>query len=117
MDRKRKKKDIIGFGFAIQGIRYTLKNERNMKIHLVITVLVLIYSFLAKVNKHDLILFIFAIFLVLVTEMVNTAIEAAVDLTTEEVHPKAKIAKDVAAGAVLLAAMNAVIIGLLVVIK
>lgn len=111
------KNNKIGFAYAIKGIIHTVKAERNMRIHLAVTILVLIYSFLAKVNKHDFIMIIFAVFLVLVTEMINTAIEAAVDICTEEFHPLAKIAKDVAAGAVLLAAINAVIIGLLIVIK
>ena len=114
---KTKSKNSIGFGYAIKGIIHTVKNERNMRIHLSVALLVLIYSFLAKVNKQDFILLLFAVFLVLVTEMINTAIEAAVDLCTEEQQPLAGIAKDVAAGAVLLAAINAVIIGLLVVIK
>ncbi|MBP1930533.1 diacylglycerol kinase [Ammoniphilus resinae] len=102
---------IRSFGHAIEGIVYTVKTQRNMQIHIGAALLVLFMGWLLQISWSDVLLVFFSIFLVFILEMVNTAIEATVDLVTGEFHPLAKTAKDVAAGAVLLAAILAVIVG------
>jgi diacylglycerol kinase (ATP) len=85
-----------------------------MRIHFFTLVAVLISGLLLKLDRRDMLALIFAITLVIVAEMVNTAVEKIVDMVTETYSPAAKLAKDVAAGAVLIAAMNAVIAGVLI---
>jgi diacylglycerol kinase (ATP) len=85
-----------------------------MRIHVAAAVLTLLAALILQVSAYGLIAVVFAISLVFVTELVNTALEAAVDLATTTYDPLAKIAKDVAAGAVLVAATNALVIAYLV---
>jgi diacylglycerol kinase len=85
-----------------------------MQIHVVIAVIVLFAAWWLRIPRGDVLLVFFSIALVLALELVNTAIEAAVDLATSKVHPLAKIAKDASAGAVLVAAVVAVVIGVAV---
>ena len=85
-----------------------------MKIHLIAAFFIIIISLFAKLSRTDIMMLIFAISLVLICEMINTAIEKSIDLFTEKFHPLAKISKDVAAGAVFVASFNAVVIGYLV---
>lgn len=99
---------------ACAGIRYCILTQRNMKIHLTVAFLVLVVSWFLGLNRLELALVIFAITLVLVAEMFNTAVEKTVDLYINTYHPVARLAKHIAAGAVLAAAINAVIIGLIV---
>lgn len=105
---------LDSFGFALNGLLYCLKTQRNMRIHTVAAFFIIMISLFAKLNKTDIIMLIFAISLVLICEMINTAIEKSIDLFTEKYHPLAKISKDVAAGAVFVASFNAVVIGYLV---
>ncbi len=105
---------LWSFNFAIQGIVYALRTQRNMRLHVVAAITVLVACLLLHVGGFGLIAIVFAICLVLVTELVNTAIEATVDLATEGLDPLAKIAKDVAAGAVFIASINAVVVAYLV---
>lgn len=95
---------------AINGIIYGVKSQRNIRIQLVIAVIIIIIGFIAKLNRLECIVLTFAIFLVIMAEMINTAIETTVDLYTTEYHLKAKLAKDVAAGAVVVAAINALVV-------
>lgn len=99
---------------AWNGILHTIRTQRNMQIHLAVTILVLPALWWLEIPRGDRLLVFFAIGLVLALETVNTAIEAAVDLVTKEQHPLAKIAKDAGAGAVLIAVIAAVLIGLYV---
>jgi diacylglycerol kinase (ATP) len=85
-----------------------------MRYHFYTLVAVLVSGLLLNLDNRDMLVLVFAITLVIVAEMFNTAFEAVVDMVTENYHPVAKLAKDVAAGAVLLAAMNAVISGVLI---
>lgn len=101
------------FNYAFQGIIYALKTQRNMQIHFVATVVVLLASLFFHLTRLELVLLIATIAMVLVTEMINTAIEAAIDLMTDQYNIFAKIAKNVAAGAVLIAAINAVVVAYL----
>jgi len=102
---------------AIDGITYAFKTERNLKIHFAITLLVLVASLWLDLSKFELLMIFFAISLVLVAEMLNTAIEAMVNLLTLSHHPLAKIAKDVAAGGVFLAVINALVAAYLIFFK
>lgn len=96
---------------AFNGIVYAVTTQSNIKKQLVIAVIVLIISLFFNLNRAEFLCFMFTIILILVAEMINTAIETVVDLYTDLYHPKAKIAKDVGAGAVVISAINAVIVG------
>lgn len=99
---------------AIEGIIYSVKTQRHMRYHLVAALGVLLVSLIVNISRTEFILLSLAIILVLVTEMLNTAIEVAVDMISEEYHPKAKIAKDIAAGVVLVASIGALILAYLI---
>jgi len=105
---------IDSFNNAIEGIIYVLRTQRNMQWHFLIAFIVLLSSVFLGVRKEQFIALLFAITFVLVAELVNTAIEATIDVVSTTYDPLAKIAKDVAAAAVLLASINAVVIGVLV---
>lgn len=105
---------LSGFKYAQEGILHCFRTQPHMRIHFFTLVAVLISGLLLKLNSTDMLALIFAITLVIVAEMVNTAVEKVVDMVTESYNPVAKLAKDVAAGAVLIAAMNAVIAGVLI---
>ncbi|MBA1337185.1 MAG: Diacylglycerol kinase [Firmicutes bacterium] len=108
------RKLIESFNYAISGVIYTLKTQRNMKIHFGVAILVLAVSLFMDFSRLELLLLFFTISLVLVTEMINTSIEAAIDMITDSYHPLAKAAKNVAAGAVLISALNAIIVAYLI---
>ena len=115
MKRNKPRQNIIkAFNAAIEGVIYTFKHERNMKIHYVIAVVVLLISLFLDLDRVEMMILLLSISLVIVSEMFNTAVENAVDLITNEIHPLAKIAKDVAAGGVLIASLNAVAVGYLI---
>lgn len=108
------KEFIKSFQYAIEGIIVAIKKERNLKTHIGIMILVIICGFIFKISTTEWIICIILFGLVISLELVNTAIENAVDLVTLEKNPKAKIAKDVAAGAVLVSAIASAIIGLII---
>ena len=95
---------------AINGIIYATTTQRNVKIQLVIAILVVIVSLFFDLSRAEFLCFLFTIILILFAEMCNTAIETVVDLYVDVYHPKAKIAKDVAAGGVVVTTINAVIV-------
>lgn len=99
------------FNNAIKGIIYAIKNERNMKIHILVSILVLFMSLFLDLTKLELIVIFFSIGMVITAELFNTAIEVIVDLITTGYHPKIRIIKDVAAGGVLVASFISLIIG------
>ena len=105
---------LTSFNYAFDGIVHALRYERNMWIHFGIAALVLIAGLFFALTRLEVIALLVAISFVLITEMFNTAIEHVVDLVTDEDDPRARIAKDVAAGAVLVAAVNAVAVAYLV---
>lgn len=107
------KKITDSFNYAIQGIVYAVKTQRNMKIHMVIAIIVLIFSLFFNFSKVEMLILFLTITLVIVLEMINTAIESTIDVLANHYHPLAKIAKNVSAGAVLIAAINAVLVGYL----
>ncbi|WP_313798236.1 diacylglycerol kinase family protein [Cytobacillus sp.] len=110
----KKHRLIKSFGFAFTGIRSVIMRERNMKIHLVISIIVILAGIWLSLSKLEWLFIILAIGGMLSLEMINTAIERVVDLVTNQYHPLAKDAKDIAAGAVLLYAIMSVIIGLMI---
>lgn len=95
---------------AINGIIYATTTQRNVKIQLVIAVLVVVISLFFDLSRAEFLCFLFTIILILFAEMFNTAIETVVDLYVDVYHPKAKIAKDVAAGGVVVTTINALIV-------
>lgn len=103
-----------GLHDALAGLWFCISTQRNMRFHLAATVLVLAVAWWLPLRRLELALVVFAICLVLTTEIFNTAVERTVDLYTSTYHPLARLAKDIAAGAVLVAAINAVVVGLLV---
>jgi diacylglycerol kinase (ATP) len=105
---------VESFNFAFEGITHVLRTQRNMRIHFAVAVLVLLAALVSGVDKLELIALLLAIAFVLIAEMVNTAIEAAIDVATTSFDPMAKLAKDIAAGAVLIATTVAVAVGYLV---
>ena len=102
------------FNYAFEGIIHVLRTQRNLRIHFAIAVVVLVAALYFDVTKIELIALLISISFVLVAEMINSAIEGAIDISTTSFDPNAKLAKDVAAGAVLIAAVNAVAVGYLV---
>lgn len=100
---------------AIEGILWAVKTQRHMLFHLVAAILVLVIALLLRLTLHEFALLALAITLVLFAELVNTAVEVIVDLVSPEFHPLAQRAKDVAAGAVLIASVGAVVLGYLAV--
>lgn len=105
---------IESFNYAFEGIVYALKTQRNMRIHFVATGVVLFFSLYFKLEKVEILILFITIAFVIITEMINTAVEAVVDLITPGMHPLAAIAKNVAAGGVLVASVVAVIVGYLI---
>ncbi len=104
---------LAAFDYAFAGILYATRTQRNMRIHLVAASLALFAALELRLERAYVALVVISIVLVISLELVNTAIEAVVDLMTVAHHPLAKIAKDAAAGAVLVAAMGSVIVGYL----
>jgi diacylglycerol kinase (ATP) len=102
------------FNYAFEGIIHVLRTQRNMRIHFLAAVAVLIAALIVDVSKFELISLLISITFVLIAEMINTAIEGAIDVATTTFDPMAKLAKDIAAGAVLIATVNAVAVGYLV---
>jgi diacylglycerol kinase (ATP) len=105
---------LDSFNFAAEGVIHALRTQRNLWIHFTIAVGVLVAAVAFGVDRIELMVLLLAITFVLVAELVNTAIEAAVDVASTSFDPMAKLAKDIAAGAVLIAALNAIAVGYLV---
>ena len=110
------KKDPLykSFGYAFQGIFNTIRTERNIKIHCAAAILVTIFGIWLQISKTEWMICFILFGLILALELVNTAVEATVDLFTEERKPLAEKAKDAAAGAVLIVAIFAAVIGILI---
>ena len=107
-----KKHSILkSFSYAFEGIATAFKNEPNFKVQAVIAVLVLLSAIILKFPLLEMGLLVLTIGIVLILELINTALEALVDLASERINPKAKIAKDVSAAAVLSSAILSVIVG------
>jgi diacylglycerol kinase (ATP) len=112
--RRRAQNLLESFNFALEGIIHVLRTQRNMRIHFLVAVIVLVAAVAIGGSKLELIALLLAIAFVFIAEMINSAIEQAIDVATTSFDPLAKLAKDIAAGAVLIATVNAVAIGYLV---
>lgn len=99
---------------CLDGISYVTKSEKNFKREIALGIIALILSYILKIDKIEFIIVLTMICLVLTTEIINTAIERAVDLVTKEYHELARIAKDVSAGSVLVTSTFALIIGIII---
>lgn len=108
------KKLINSFRYAIEGFISSFKTERNMKIHILAMFVVVLLGFYFKLNLVEWCFIALAISLVIGAELFNTAIETIVDMVSPEKNPKAKLAKDISAAAVLALAIGAVVIGTII---
>ncbi|XKE78892.1 diacylglycerol kinase family protein [Oceanobacillus kapialis] len=108
------KRRSIGFKFALNGIWSVMKSERNFRLHLLAAIIVIIAGFVVELSRIEWLFTVVAIGSVLSAESLNSAVEKMLDYLNPDVHPQAKIVKDVAAGAVLLTAVMATIIGVIV---
>jgi undecaprenol kinase len=116
--QERNKKGYRGsftrsFFFALEGLLFVLRTERNIKFHVIIAVAIIALSLYLDITKVEWLILFLVIGGMFVIEIINTAVENVVDLVTEEFHPLAKIAKDVAASAALVFACISVIIGVI----
>ncbi len=114
MSLDRKTTLLQSFNHAFQGLVGAARRERNMRIHLAVALVVLVVSLFLNLTKLELVAVFMAIAFVLVAELFNTAIEAVVDMVTDDFDHRAKAAKDLSAGGVLIAAINALVVAYLV---
>ena len=101
------------FRCALEGIAEALATQRHLRIHVVVAALVTLFGILLRLSRVDLALLLMAIALVVIAELLNSAVELAVDLASPTLHPIARRAKNIAAGAVLLAAFASAVIGVI----
>jgi diacylglycerol kinase len=105
---------IKSFGYAFEGLSHAVKHNRNLKIHFIAALIVIFLSMIFRITLFEKMILGIVILLVILSEMINTSIEEMVNLITNEHKKEAKIAKDVAAGMVLVAAIGAAIIGIFI---
>lgn len=105
---------LTSFSHAFDGLKTAIKREPNFQIHIIIGTIVLVFAAFLKVAKFEWLILLFAIFFVLILELLNTTLEAIVDMVQPKIHPKAKAAKDVAAAGVLMGTIIAVIVGAII---
>jgi diacylglycerol kinase len=103
---------LRSFGYALAGVVYVVRTQRNMRVHLVIATVVVLAAIFWRLTPLEWAVIVLTMGVVFAAEMVNTVAELAVDLLTEEYHPMAKVAKDVSAAAVLITAIAAVAVGI-----
>lgn len=108
------KQRALSFKYALEGLVTAFKDQPNLKIHLLAALAVIIASIFLQISKTEWLIITLTIGFVISVELTNTAIEEIVDSFTDEVHPSAKKAKDIAAAAVLVASITAVIIGIVI---
>ena len=101
----------MSFRYAIEGIISAIKSEAHLRFHIVIANLIAVFAYFYGISKAEWAVLVLMVFSVIGAELLNTAIEAAVDVATSEIKPMAKIAKDAAAGAVLVLAIAAILVG------
>lgn len=105
---------IKSFHYASMGVSYSLKNNQNIRVHLIIAILVIILALILGLTKFELFAVGLLIVLVISAEMINSAIEEVINLLVNEHRQEAKIAKDVSAGMVLLVSLFALVVGLFI---
>ena len=116
-ERLKNKHYIDSWKNGLSGIWYTVRTQRNLKIQLVIALIIIFCCIYFKLTIIECMFLSFATMLIIITEVMNTAVEEAVNLCTDKFHPLAKLAKDIAAGAVVLSAVNGVIIAIFITIS
>ena len=99
---------------ALNGIEYTINHERNIKIQILFAIMACILGFLLNISAFEWVIIVLVIAMVISLELVNTAIERAIDLVTKDYNELAKVSKDVAAGAVLVMSLFSVVIGIVI---
>lgn len=102
------------FRYALDGLIYAFKYEQNMLAHIIATIGAIALGFILKISPFEWLILVLIIGMVIATELINTSIEAAIDLTTKEINPLAKVAKDTAAAAVMVFAITAIIIACII---
>ena len=107
----RPKNHLDSFRYAVEGIVHVFRTQKHMRFHFFTVVLVLFIGLLLRLSRVEMAVLFIVVSGVLVAEMMNTAIESVVDMITQAYHPLAKLAKDIAAGAVLIASITAAIVG------
>lgn len=107
-------KRCLSFKFAFNGIYYSIKSQTNLKIHIISAIIAIIMGFCFKLSNHEWLIISIVIGLVISAEMINSSIEALVDLISPEYQESAKNAKDISAGAVLILAIVAVVVGFII---
>ena len=112
--KEKLKKIVNSFKYATQGLCSSFKTEGNMKIHIFVMILVIVLGTVLKINKQEWITCIICFSLVIGGELFNTSIETVVDIVMPTKNEKAKLAKDISAGAVLVLTIGSAIIGLLI---
>lgn len=100
--------------YACDGLKYAYKNEQSMTIHIIVTLIVITLGIILNISSYEWIIVILCTGIMMCFELVNTSIEAAVDLTTNEYNEKAKVAKDVAAAVSLVFSITSIIVGLII---
>lgn len=105
---------LDSLNYAFEGIVYGLKTQRNMRIHFFVAIIVLAASLFFDLTRMEILILLLTISMVIVAEMINTSIESTIDLITDKYNVFAKVAKNVAAGAVLIATINSVIVAYLI---
>ena len=105
---------IRSFQYAFSGWGYVLRTQRNAWIHSVISIFVIILAFLLRISTRDWAILLLTICMVWMAEFINTSIEAIINLASPQIHPLAKIGKDVGAAAVLISALTSILVGLLI---
>ncbi|HIS28147.1 MAG TPA: diacylglycerol kinase family protein [Candidatus Avamphibacillus intestinigallinarum] len=108
------KSNSSSFKHAFDGIFSAYKTEKHLRFHFFVTLFIIIFGFLYKLNRFEWISILIVIGLVIQAELLNTAVEKLLDYTKPEIHPTAKVIKDIAAGAVLIASITAAIVGIII---
>ena len=100
--------------YAFDGLKYAYKNEQSMTVHIVVTILVIMFGFIFEISSYEWIIVVLCIGIMMCVELVNTSIEAVVDLVTKKYNEKAKVAKDVAAAVSVMFSITSIIVGLII---
>ena len=114
LKKKGIKRFVNSFGYALEGLIYAFKYEQNMLVHILATILVVVVGLIVDLSSTEWLFVFLIIGLVVATELINTSIEAVVDLISPDEHPLAKIAKDTAAAAVMVFAIVSILIGIFI---
>lgn len=105
---------ILSIGYALEGIKYALIKGRNFRIQFGLGAIAVVMGYLTRISAGEWLIIILTISIVLILELVNTAVETVTDMVSTKFHPLAKVTKDISAGAVLVAAFASILIGIII---